>query len=60
MSDYNLYHHELLDRLHCVCAMFEEMILNHNSDDIYPRDEKEKDLQLLAGIYTKIGNRIDG
>lgn len=55
----NLYHHELLDRLHCICAMFEEMILKHNSSDIYPIDEKNKDLAYLSSIYQKIGSRVD-
>ena len=57
-DDYNLYHHELLDRLHCICVMFEEIILNHNSDDIYSQDEKNSDLMYLSAIYQKIGNRI--
>lgn len=59
MQEQNLYHHELLDRLHCICVMWEKLIVNHNSDDIYPQDEKNKDLMYLSSIYQKIGNKID-
>ena len=54
----NLFHHELLDRLYIITDMYNDYILEHNSDDILSKEEKEKMLNLLAEQYQLVGSRI--
>lgn len=53
----NLYHHELLDRLYLITDMYNSYICEHNSDDILPKEEKEKMLKLLWEQYQYVGSK---
>lgn len=54
----NLFHHELLDRLYLITDMYNDYIVEHNSDDILSQEEKQKMLSLLWEQYQLVGSRI--
>lgn len=54
----NLFHHELLDRLYLIADMYNDYIVEHNSDDILSQEEKQKMLSLLWDQYQLVGSRI--
>ena len=54
----NLYHHELLDRLYIIMDMYNSYICEHNSDDILPKEEKEKVRSILWEQYQYVGSNI--
>lgn len=56
----NLFHHELLDRLYIIMDMYNDYICEHNSDDILPKEEKEKVRSILWEQYQYVGSKIVG
>lgn len=54
----NLFHHELLDRLYLITDSYYNFIVEHESDDILSKDEKERMLNLLHEQYQLVGARI--
>ena len=59
MKETNLLHHELLDRLYLITDMYNDYICEHDSDDILPKEEKEKLRALLWEQYQYVGSKID-
>lgn len=59
MKETNLFHHELLDRLYLITDMYNDYICEHDSDDILPKEEKEKLRALLWEQYQYVGSKID-
>jgi len=54
----NGFHHELLDRLYIIMDMWNDYIIEHNSDDILSKEEKEKVMNVLCDTYQLVGSRI--
>ena len=54
----NLLYHELLDRLYLITDMYNDYIVEHDSNDILSKEEKEKMCKLLWEQYQIVGNRI--
>lgn len=54
----NLLHHELLDRLYLITDMFNDYIVEHDSDDILSHEEKQQACQYLWDLYQTVGERI--
>ena len=52
------YYHELLDRLHCMCEIFDVTIINHDSNDILSSEDKNRIISVIADAYQLVGNRI--
>ena len=55
----NLCHHELLDRLYLMCDMYNDYIVEHDSDDILSKKQKEKIRDLIWEQYQLVGAKID-
>lgn len=53
----NLFHHELLDRLYIIMDMYNSYIVEHDSDDILSKEEKEQMQKLLWDQYELVGQR---
>lgn len=54
----NLFHHELLDRLYLITDMFNDYIVEHDSNDILSEQEKQEAVQYLWNLYQIVGSRI--
>ena len=54
----NLLHHELLDRLYLITDMFNDYIVEHESNDILSHEEKQQVCQYLWNLYQTVGERI--
>lgn len=54
----NLLHHELLDRLYLITDMFNDYIVEHDSNDILSLEEKQTAIQYLWNLYQIVGARI--
>lgn len=54
----NLFHHELLDRLYLITDMYNDYIIEHASDDILSKEEKEAVVRMLWDQYQKVGQRL--
>lgn len=54
----NLLHHELLDRLYLITDMFNDYIVEHDSNDILSEQEKQEAVQYLWNLYQIVGSRI--
>lgn len=54
----NLLHHELLDRLYLITDMFNDYIVEHDSNDILSGEEKQAAVQYLWNLYQVVGTRI--
>ena len=54
----NLLHHELLDRLYLITDMFNDYIVEHDSNDILSHEEKQQVCQYLWNLYQTVGERI--
>ena len=50
-------HHELLDRLYIITDMYNDYIVEHDSDDILSKEEKQKVLDILHEQYQSVGAR---
>ena len=53
----NVFHHELLDRLYIIMDMYNSYIVEHDSDDILSKEEKEQMQKLLWDQYQLVGQR---
>lgn len=54
----NLLHHELLDRLYLITDMFNDYIVEHDSNDILSHEEKQQVCQYLWNLYQTVGERV--
>jgi len=52
------FYHEILDRLSCMCNIFEANIIEHDSDDILPEYEKLAIQKVIYDAYQLVGERI--
>lgn len=55
----NGFHHELLDRLYIIMDMWNNYIIEHDSDDILSKEEKQEIMNILHEAYQKVGARIN-
>jgi hypothetical protein len=55
----NGFHHELLDRLYIIMDMWNDYIIEHNSDDVLSKEEKQEVMDILSETYQKVGARIN-
>lgn len=55
----NGFHHELLDRLYIIMDMWNNYIIEHDSDDILSKEEKQEIMDILHEAYQKVGARIN-